>query len=61
LQRQTCATPFAHGSQPWNAVLFSEISHLTWHRGQIRMIRNLYRTTRGEQARFAPHHATFRA
>jgi hypothetical protein len=60
LKRQTCVTPFAQGSRPWNAVLFSEIGHLTLHRGQIRTLRHRYRTTRGEPARFAPHHATFR-
>jgi uncharacterized damage-inducible protein DinB len=59
LKRQTFVTPFAQGSRPWNAVLFSEIGHLTLHRGQIRTLRNLYRTTRGEQALFAPQNATF--
>jgi uncharacterized damage-inducible protein DinB len=59
VKRQTFVTPFAQGSRPWNAVLFSEIGHLTLHRGQIRTLRNLYRTTRGEQALFAPQNATF--
>ena len=59
LKRQAFVTPFAQGSRPWNAVLFSEISHLTLHRGQIRTLRNLYRTTRGEQALFAPQNPTF--
>jgi Protein of unknown function (DUF664) len=60
LKRQTFVTPFAQGSRPWNAVLFSEVGHLTLHRGQIRTLRNLYRTTRGEPALFAPQNATFR-
>jgi uncharacterized damage-inducible protein DinB len=59
LKRQTFVTPFAQGSRPWNALLFSEIGHLTLHRGQIRTLRNLYRKTHGEQALFAPQNPTF--
>jgi uncharacterized damage-inducible protein DinB len=59
LKHQTFVTPFAQGSRPANALLFSEIGHLTLHRGQIRTIRNLYRKTRGEQSLFAPQNPTF--
>jgi uncharacterized damage-inducible protein DinB len=58
LKRQTFVSPFAQGSRPWNALLFSEIGHLTLHRGQIRTLRNLYRKTRGERALFAPQNPT---
>jgi hypothetical protein len=36
-----------------------EIMHLAMHRGQIRTVRNLYRTARGELGLFLPHNPLF--
>jgi DinB superfamily len=38
---------------------FHQAVHLAMHWGQIRAIRNLYRTTRGDSARFFPDNPTF--
>lgn len=38
---------------------FHQAVHLATHWGQIRTIRNLYRKTRGEPARFFPENPTF--
>jgi uncharacterized damage-inducible protein DinB len=38
---------------------YHQATHLTYHTGQIRSIRNLYRKTRGEPARFSPDNPTF--
>ena len=38
---------------------FHQAMHVSMHWGQIRTIRNLYRKTRGEQARFFPDNPTF--
>jgi uncharacterized damage-inducible protein DinB len=61
LKRKTFVSPFAQGARPANGLLFSEIGHLTLHRGQIRTLRNLYRRSRGEAGLFAPKNPTFDA
>ena len=38
---------------------FHQAMHVAMHLGQIRTIRNLYRTTRGEPARFFPENPTY--
>lgn len=38
---------------------YHHATHLAMHCGQIRMIRNLYRKTRGEPARFVPENPTY--
>jgi hypothetical protein len=38
---------------------YHEATHLAMHCGQIRTIRNLYRKTRGEPARFFPENPTY--
>lgn len=38
---------------------YHQATHLAMHSGQIRTIRNLYRTTRGEPARFHPQNPTY--
>jgi hypothetical protein len=38
---------------------YHHASHVAMHCGQIRMIRNLYRKTRGEPARFFPDNPTY--
>jgi len=40
---------------------YHQAFHVTTHCGQIRMIRNLYRTSRGERARFFPDNPTYPA
>jgi uncharacterized damage-inducible protein DinB len=61
LKRKTFVAPSGQGGRPANSLLFSEIGHLTLHRGQIRTLRNLYRRTREEPGLFAPQNATFEA
>jgi uncharacterized damage-inducible protein DinB len=61
LKKKTFVSPFAQGPRPANSLLFSEIGHLTLHRGQIRTLRNLYRKVRGEAGLFAPRNPTFEA
>lgn len=61
LKRKTFISMAGQGGRPANALLFSEIGHLTLHRGQIRTLRNLYRRTRGEAGLFAPQNPTFDA
>lgn len=39
---------------------YHHAAHLAMHCGQIRLIRNLYRKTRGEPARFVPENPTYR-
>lgn len=39
---------------------YHHATHLAMHCGQIRTIRNLYRKTRGEPARFFPENPTYR-
>ena len=38
---------------------YHQATHLARHTGQIRTIRNLYRKTRGEPARFFPDNPTY--
>jgi hypothetical protein len=38
---------------------YHQATHLAYHTGQIRSIRNLYRKTRGEPARFFPDNPTY--
>ncbi|HKB36567.1 MAG TPA: hypothetical protein VKD72_08945 [Gemmataceae bacterium] len=38
---------------------YHQATHLAYHTGQIRSIRNLYRKTRGEPVRFFPDNPTF--
>jgi hypothetical protein len=38
---------------------YHQATHVAMHCGQIRMIRNLYRKTRGEPARFFPENPTY--
>lgn len=40
-------------------IAYHHAMHLAMHCGQIRTIRNLYRKTRGEPARFVPHNPTY--
>ena len=49
------------GSAPEHLLGFHLALHLTAHEGQIRSLRNLYRKTRGEPARFFPGNPTFPA
>jgi hypothetical protein len=46
-------------SRPMHLLGFHQALHLATHVGQIRSIRNLYRKTRGEPARFFPENPTF--
>jgi hypothetical protein len=46
-------------SLPRHLLGFHQALHLATHLGQIRSIRNLYRKTRGERARFFPDNPTF--
>jgi hypothetical protein len=61
LQRQTFLSQVMPGQSPRPAhtLLLREMMHLAMHRGQIRTIRNLYRTTRGEPGLFIPHNPLF--
>ena len=59
LQQRTAA---AYGSEvrgPKYRLGYHQAIHLAIHCGQIRMIRNLYRKTRGEPARFHPENPTY--
>jgi hypothetical protein len=51
----------AQGPTPEHFLGFHFALHLAAHDGQIRSLRNLYRKTRGEPARFFPHNPTFPA
>jgi len=46
-------------SVPPHFLGFHQATHLASHLGQIRTVRNLYRTTRGEPARFHPGNPTY--
>jgi hypothetical protein len=46
-------------SRPEHLLGFHQALHLATHLGQIRSIRNLYRTTRSEPARFFPENPSF--
>jgi DinB superfamily len=47
------------GSAPGHFLGFHWAVHLARHWGQVRTLRNLYRKTRGEPARFFPDNPTF--
>ena len=61
LRRKTFLSQIMPGQEPRpaNTLLVREIMHLAAHGGQIRTIRNLYRTTRGEQGLFLPQNPLF--
>lgn len=63
LQQQTVLayqdSPSGRGSPPPHFLAFHQAMHLVMQWGQIRSIRNLYRKTRGEPARFFPDNPTF--
>jgi hypothetical protein len=46
-------------SRPMHFLGYHQALHLATHQGQIRSIRDLYRKTRGERARFFPENPTF--
>jgi hypothetical protein len=46
---------------PPHLIGFHQATHLTSHLGQIRLLCNLYRKTRGERARFHPDNPTYPA
>jgi hypothetical protein len=46
-------------SRPTHFLGFHQAMHVAMHLGQIRTIRNLYRKTRGEPARFVPDNPTY--
>ena len=58
--RQRTAT--AYGAAPGDEtyrLAYHQALHLAMHYGQIRTLRNLYRKTRGEPARFFPENPTY--
>ncbi len=62
LQRQTQRAygKLARGaSLPRHFIGFHQATHLATHLGQIRTLRNLYRKTHGEPARFHPDNPTY--
>jgi hypothetical protein len=61
LQQQTVLAQVFPGGRPHPTHLlsFRQALHLAMHWGQIRSLRNLYRRTRGEPARFFPDNPTF--
>jgi len=63
LQRQTVLAQVFPGGEAHAASLlsFRQAQHLAMHWGQIRTIRNLYRTTCNAPGRFFPHNPTFPA
>jgi hypothetical protein len=64
LQLQTqraYGTPANGASLPPHLIGFHQATHLATHLGQIRSLRNLFRKTRGERARFHPDNPTYPA
>ncbi len=62
LQLQTqraYGTPASGAPLPPHFLGFHQATHLATHLGQIRTLRNLYRRTRGEPARFHPDNPTY--
>jgi hypothetical protein len=62
LQRQTGIAYQAfpgEGARPAHFLGFHQTMHLAMHFGQITSLRNLYRKTRGQPARFFPDNPTF--
>jgi hypothetical protein len=58
LQRHT-ADSYGETSGQAYRLAYHQAIHLAMHCGQIRTIRNLYRKTRGEPARFFPENPTY--
>jgi hypothetical protein len=58
LERRSARAYQGKGAPP-HYLGFHMAGHLARHWGQVRTIRNLYRTTRGQPARFFPDNATF--
>lgn len=58
-QRSASAYRDYTGGRPVHLLSFHQAVHLAGHLGQISSIRNLYRKTRGEPARFFPDNPTF--
>jgi DinB family protein len=58
LQQRTAAA-YGDASGPTYLLAYHQAAHLAMHGGQIRTIRNLYRKTRGEPARFHPENPTY--
>jgi hypothetical protein len=52
-------TPASAASLPPHFLGFHQATHLASHLGQIRALRNLYRKTSGERARFHPDNPTY--
>ena len=59
LQQRTIAAYADWPSCPAYFLGFHQATHVSMHRGQIRTIRNLYRKSRGQAARFFPDNPTF--
>jgi hypothetical protein len=59
LEQRTAAAYEHWGSFPPHFLGFHQAMHLAMHWGQVRTIRNLYRKTRGEPARFFPDNPTY--
>ena len=55
------ATTVSGATVPPHFLGFHQATHLVSHLGQIRTLRNLYRKTRGEPARFHPSNPTYPA
>jgi uncharacterized protein DUF664 len=58
LQQRTAAA-YREASELTYRLGYHQCTHLATHLGQIRMIRNLHRKTRGEAARFSPENPTY--
>jgi hypothetical protein len=59
-QRTSTAYGEAIGTEGQTYLLaYHQATHMAMHCGQIRTIRNLYRKTRGEPARFFPENPTY--
>jgi hypothetical protein len=62
LQVQTARAYGASGTAiPAHFLGFHQATHLASHLGQVRALRNLYRKTRGEPARYHPSNPTYPA
>jgi hypothetical protein len=61
LKQQTVLNQVFPGGapHPGHLLSFRQAMHLSIHWGQIRTLRNLYRKTRGEPARYFPDNPTF--
>ena len=59
LEQRTRAAYQGWPSRSAHFLGFHQARHVSMHWGQIRTIRNLYRKTRGEPARFFPDNPTF--